>query len=213
MFEARMQAAKRLSRYKQKNQTPSVPERLLETIQSRLEQGDSPASLLSVEQLTSAAGISRGTFYDHYRDVSDLIFHLMEMVTQEIIQGAGAWLAYTTRPQQQDFENGFRGMSAVFRKHRAIIATFNVLALTDQAAAQKYDAMVESVCERFRYSIAAARSEGLIIAGADAPVADAVSWIIVMFFSRFALTQSDADFEITERSLLHICRSALFFQK
>lgn len=199
----------RRTRAKHGGDKKTIEARLLAAIDHCLEGGGQFGNL-TIEQITSEAGMSRATFYDHFTGMGDLVTRLMIIVTEEIIQDAGAWLAFAAKPTRKDFEAAMRGMSATFRRHRAVIAAFHVTALLDPAVEAHYDAMVGRVCERCRHALNAARGEGSVRTEAEDDVADSIAWIIVMYFSRFALTKEDADFERFTRSLTHICSAAVF---
>ena len=61
-----------------------MEERLLAALE-RLLQDDANITAVPVERLAREAGISRATFYLHFRDKSDLIERLIYRVEQDVI--------------------------------------------------------------------------------------------------------------------------------
>jgi AcrR family transcriptional regulator len=199
----------RRTRDKHGGKKATVEERLLAAMERLLERGQKFGGL-TVEQLTSEAGMSRGTFYLHFKDKGELVARLMSVVTDEIVQSAGAWLAYAEKPQRKDIEAALMGVSEAFKKHRTIIAALNDTAMSDPTVEALYLDMMATICARCRHSVNAARRDGVARPEANNDVADALSWIVMLYFGRFAPIREGAEFKRLARALTHICATAVF---
>ena len=187
----------------------TVEERLLAAMERLLENGQKFATL-TIEQLATEAGMSRATFYLHFRDKGELVSRLMGVVTDDIVTSAGAWLAPPEKPQRGDVEKSIRGVASAFRRHRTIIAALNDTASSDPAVEALYMEMMQTICMRCRAALAAAKNNGLARPEADDAVADAAAWFVVLYFGRFAGLREGDDFERLADAVVHISACAFF---
>lgn len=200
----------RRTRNKHGGRKPSVEERLLAAMERMLEQGQGFASL-TVEGLAIEAGMSRGTFYSHFKDKNELVGRLVGLVTDEIVESAGTWLATREggdKPRREDLEATMLGVSRTFTKHRAILAAFNETAQHDSTLGEQYQKMMDTICQRCHQSVVAVNG------GVDSPavkgVADALSWFVVMYLGRFSPMMKGKELERLVKSAAHVCGSAIF---
>ena len=199
----------RRTRAKHGGDKESIEERLLAAMERLLEEGTKFATL-TVEQLTTEAGMSRGTFYLHFRDKGELVARLMGVVTEDIVTSAGAWLAYPEKPQRGDVEKAIRGVAGAFRRHRAIIAALNDTASSDPAVEALYMDMMQTICVRTRASLAAAKRDGLARPEANDAIADAAAWLVVLYFGRFAGVLEGEAFERLADAVVFMSATAFF---
>jgi len=202
----------RRTRLKHGGRKPSVEERLLAAMERMLEQGQRFGTL-SIEELAAEADMSRGTFYSHFRDKSELVARLMSVVTDEIVDSAGTWLATREdgdRPHRKDMEATMIGVSGTFRKHRAILAAFSDLASQDPTIAALYQGMMDTICQRCRESIDAVKRAGANRPETGDDVADALSWFVVQYLGRFAPIREGAELGRLIKAVTLICEAAIF---
>lgn len=199
----------RRTRAKHGGKKESIDERLLAAMERLLERGQKFATL-TVEQLASEAGMARGTFYLHFKDKGELVTRLMGVVTNDIVQDAGAWLAFAEKPQRADIEAAIVGVANAFRKHRTIVSALNDTAMSDPAVEALYMSMMQTICIRCRHSVSAAGRDGLARPEANSDVADALSWFVVLYFGRFAAIREGEDFNRLAEAVTHICATAVF---
>lgn len=202
----------RRTRKKHGGKKPTIEERLLAAMERMLEQGKHFISL-SIEELTAEAGMSRGTFYSHFRDKNELVARLMGQVTEEIVESAGTWLATREngdRPKRRDMEATMIGVSKTFKKHHAILSAFNDTARDDTTLAALYQKMMDTICERCRQNIAAVSRSGASRSETNNDVADALSWFVVMYLGRFSAARSAAELKRLTKAVAHVCVSAIF---
>ena len=122
----------------------SIEDRLLEAMERLLGQGQRFAAL-SIEQLALEAGISRGTFYLHFRDKGELVARLMGQVTEALIQSTGTWLNNAESAQPRDLRAALVGVVRTFKQHQAILAAVSDIAPHDESVARLYDALIERI--------------------------------------------------------------------
>ena len=134
---------------------------------------------LSVEQLSEAAGISRGTFYLHFQDKGELVARLMGHITQELIDSGGTWFNNAAAAQPDDLREALVGMVYTFKKHQAILSAVADLAPSDDKVGAIYSDLLERLCAQSRRSLAAVRRKGLSRAGATDHMADTMCTMIV----------------------------------
>ncbi len=202
----------RRTREKYGGKKPTVEARLLAAMERRLEQGQHFMSL-TIEELTTEAGMSRGTFYSHFRDKNELIARLMAQVTDEIVESAGTWLGTGEngeRPRRKDMEATMIGVSKTFMKHRAILSAFTDAARQDRTLSALYHDMMDTICARCRQSIAAVSRSGASRPGTGNDVADALSWFVVLYLGRFNASSSGAELKRLIAAVAHVCESAIF---
>ena len=187
----------------------TVEERLLAAMDRLLADGRRFSSL-TVEQLATEAGMSRATFYLHFRDKAELVSRLMSIVTDDIIRNAGAWLEFAEKPQRADVERAIRGAVSAFRRHRTIISALNDTASSDPEVEALYTGMLETICLRCRHSLAVAKRDGLARPEADDDVADALSWFVVLYVGRFAPISEGEAFDRLTNAVVYISTTSMF---
>ncbi|MGQ0619776.1 MAG: TetR/AcrR family transcriptional regulator [Panacagrimonas sp.] len=187
----------------------SIEDRLLAAMERLLEKGQRFAAL-SVEQLTQEAGISRATFYLHFRDKGELVARLMGQVTEELIASTGAWLGNADDAQRKDLQQALVGVVQTFRKHQAILAAVSDTAPHDPSVASLYQAMIDRTGVQTRRSLATVKRKGLSRPAADNDVADALSEMIVTYCIRNVGKRDGAELNRLAKALGYIAASAVF---
>lgn len=187
----------------------SIEDRLLEAMERLLEQGQRFA-MVSVEQLALEAGISRGTFYLHFRDKGELVARLMSQVTEELIASTGTWLKNAESAQAKDVQQALVGVVRTFKKHEAILAAVHDTAPHDENVARLYQMLIDRVSAQSRQSLATVKRKGLSRSGASDDVADALSGMIVGYCVRVVGSRSGAELERIEKALGYIAASTVF---
>lgn len=202
----------RRTRSKHGGKKPTIEERLLAAMERMLEQGQRFVTL-SVEELAVEAGMSRGTFYSHFRDKNELIARLMSLITDEIVDSAGSWLGTGPggeRPLRQDMEATMIGVSKTFRKHHAILSAFNDSARNDEALGIQHLKMMDTICGRCRAAIAAVNRSGACRPETGDDVADALSWFVVTYLGRFSAIRHGEDLDRLIKAVAHVSACSIF---
>lgn len=199
----------RRMRAKQAHPKPTIEERLLAALERMLDQGHSFATL-SIEQLTTEASMSRGTFYLHFKDKGELVARLMKVVTDEIVISTGTWLANARKADRSDIVAAVDGVAQTFRRHHAIVAAVTSMAPHDKAVAALYDEMMDTIAMHCRRSMSIVKKAGKSRPKADNHVADALAWMVLLYCTRFASEKSGPDFKQMVDAMGYICVSAIF---
>ena len=187
----------------------SIEDRLLAAMERLVEQGHRFGEV-SVEQLASAAGIARGTFYLHFRDKGELVARLMSLVTEEIIASTGAWMSNADDAEDPELRQALVGMVATFKKHQAILAAVHDTAAQDRNVAALYRAMVDRIIAQSRVSLAALHRRGRSRPGASDDVVEVLSWMIVMYCARFIGEREGPALDRLAETLGYISASTAF---
>lgn len=165
---------------------------------------------LSVENLSEAAGISRGTFYLHFQDKGELVARLMSHIAQEIIDSGGTWFGDAAAAKPDDLREALVGMVHTFKKHQAILSAVADLATSDERVRSIYRELVERLCAQSRRSLAAVRRKGLTRRGATDHMADTMCTMIVDHCIRNVGDLDRAGLDHLARSLGYLGVSAVF---
>lgn len=192
-----------------RGERPTIEARLLGAMERLLEKGNRFASV-SVEQLMEEAGMTRSSFYLHFRDRGELVSRLMQQVASELAESTGTWLANAESAHRSDMEKALVGMVQSYKKHQAILAAINDVAPHDENVATLYQDMVESLCLQARSSLKTVKRAGRSRPGATDDVADIMVWMVTMYCARFVGQRNGPDLKRLTKSLGYICGSVAF---
>lgn len=187
----------------------SIEDRLLDAMERLVAQGQRFAAV-SIEQLAEEAGISRGTFYLHFRDKGELVARLMGQITEELISSTGTWLNNADSARPKDLQTALGGVVQTFKKHQAILAAVHDTAPHDEKVSELYDALVARISEQSRRSLATVKRKGLSRSGATDDVADVLSGMIVTYCAQSVGRREGADLDRLAKALGYIAASAVF---
>ncbi len=138
---------------------PTVDQRLLMAMNALMEEGEDFANT-SIEQLSKKAGISRATFYLHFKDKAELISYLFEEVEQEIIRSAGQWFIDSSQATQLSFRDNLFNILTVYRANYAVIAAMHQTAMGNERVRERNRKMVDGFCEATYQAIGQLRDVG-----------------------------------------------------
>ncbi len=189
--------------------TNAMEERLLAALESRLDDGEG-FTALSVERLATAAGISRATFYLHFRDKSDLIARLLARVEDEVVNAGGLWFENAERARYADLRAVMKSFLTVYRKHHAILRAAAETAAYDPEVERLYQRMIG----RFRTESTRAVTR-IARAGRAHPhlppmLADVLSWSTDYCYVNFGTTMDDKALERLLDAMTHVVWYSIF---
>jgi TetR/AcrR family transcriptional regulator, ethionamide resistance regulator len=110
---------------------PAAPLALLDAATALLEEG-APFGDLAVETIARRAGLSRATFYAHFRDKRALLVRLAERGEQELYARTAAWLEAGVG----DLRETVAAVLDVLRTHRAVFGALVEAATYDEEVAR-----------------------------------------------------------------------------
>lgn len=152
-------SASRDVREKQRRHRRSVRSRILETTTDLLD--ERPWADVSIDDVMTASGLSRTSFYRHFDDRQDLIFTLLADVGEHTGAPARRWLEATGDPAKA-VRAAVAELADVYAAHgpvlRAIAEAAAHDAEIDDAYHQLADAFIETVASRIAADVAAGRS-------------------------------------------------------
>lgn len=187
---------------------PRIEDKLLRAMEQLLAEGGSFSSV-SIEQLTTAAGIARATFYLHFRDKGELVTRLMERVRQEIVSSAGLWFEHAELAQREDMRRALRGILGVYREHHVIIDAVVETATRDAAVARLWRETMEALCAESRRAVLSLRRAGRAKEAATLLLADALTWSVNHCALQYGRRLRGAQLEKLADTLTHICWNAI----
>ena len=187
----------------------SIEDRFLAAMERLLEKGQRFAGL-SVDQLTQETGVSRATFYLHFRDKGELVARLMSHVTEELIASTGAWLGNADDAQRKDLQQALIGVVQTFKKHQAILAAVSDTAPSDPSVASLYQAMIDRISAQTRQSLSIVKRKGMSRSAATNDVADVLSEMIVTYCFQNVGKRDGAELDRIGKALGYIAACTVF---
>lgn len=115
---------------------------------------------LSVEQLATAAGTSRSTFYVYFRDKGDLIGRLTARVADELVAAFERWRRVAAEATVEDMRDAVLAVLGVYRQHEAVLAALVETATYDPAAAEVFNTTMAKFSLESRRAIDVVRRAG-----------------------------------------------------
>lgn len=183
--------------------------RLLRAMEALLERGQR-LSTVSVEKLMEEAGMSRASFYKHFKDRGELVTRLISVLEQEFAASTGTWLADPENAYPRDMRDALDGMVDVFNKHHAILVAIEDLAPQDPSVAMAWERLMNALSMGARHSLSTVKKEGRSRPGATNDVADAMWWMVALYCTRFAGQKSGPELKRLKKTLGYICSSVTF---
>lgn len=199
----------RRTRSKHGGVKPTVESKLLAASERLLSAGQSFATL-SVEQLTTEAGIARGTFYLHFRDKGELVARLLNQLTEEMVQSFGPWVHHADIAKRKDVQASVASMIDSFKKHQVIIAAVRDTMISDPVVAGLYADMINKIGALARQSVATVKRRRLSRQGASDDVANLLAWSIALYCTHCIEKLDRADLARVAKAFGYICNSAIF---
>ena len=199
----------RKARTQEKPGKLSIDQRLLEAMERLLEDNKNFATL-SIEQLTKEAGISRGTFYLHFKDKNELVVRLIEHLTGIIVDSIGNWGLEVEWANAADVEVAVDGMMRTLYKHRAIMVAIRDMMVSDANIRELYENMINHVSLRAQKSVASVMRRGEARDGMNTNVGNVLTWIVALYTNDIIDRVDEAGLEDAIRSMKYICVTTIF---
>lgn len=158
--------------------TRSAVEDVIVGAMERLLAGGRNFTSVSVEELAQEAGISRSTFYMHFRDKAELVRRLMKHVTRELLEAAAVWLESPQVADRARLRAALRQVAEVYDKHRAIMLAVAETAAYDPDVAAMFRETMDRFAGDMRAALKRAQREGQADVKLTPEVADALVWMV-----------------------------------
>jgi TetR/AcrR family transcriptional regulator, ethionamide resistance regulator len=134
---------------------------------------------LSVDRLSSTAGISRASFYIYFEDKGHLLRRLANQVFGDLADSAERWWGVAGRHDPADVRAAMEGIIASYRRHQPVLVALNEMAGYDPLVAATYRNLLTAVTGRMTRVIEEGQADGSIRSDlAAATTASALTWMV-----------------------------------
>jgi TetR/AcrR family transcriptional regulator, ethionamide resistance regulator len=154
-------------------------ERKLLDATERLMRDGASFTELSVDRLSTEAGISRASFYVYFEDKGHLLRRLAGQVFGDLAAAAERWWSVAWRHDPDDVRAAIAGIIESYRRHQAVLVALSEMAGYDPATAQTYRELLVEISRRMAGVIADGQADGSVRPGLPAAVtASALVWMV-----------------------------------
>lgn len=187
-------------------------EAIVAAMERLLAQGNSFTSV-SVEELAQEAGISRSTFYMHFRDKGELVRRLMNHVTAELVGALAVWFESPQGNDRNRLLAAIRGVAQAYEKHRAIMHAIVETTAYDADVARLFQEMLARLAGEARNLVKRAQRKGLADAELPLEVADALTWMVERCCHQLLAAKRPAQRERVIEAMVHIIWNAIYLPR
>ncbi|OBH11494.1 TetR/AcrR family transcriptional regulator [Mycobacterium sp. E1747] len=155
-----------------------IERRLLDATERLMRDGASFTEL-SVDRLSSAADISRASFYIYFEDKGHLLRRLANQVFADLADSADRWWSVAGRHDPGDVRAAMDGIIASYRRHQPVLVALNEMAGYDPLVAAAYRNLLTAITGRLTRVIEDGQADGSIRPGLPAATtASALTWMV-----------------------------------
>ena len=152
--------------------------RLLDATERLMRDGASFTEL-SVDRLSTEAGISRASFYIYFEDKGHLLRRLAGQVFGDLSSGAERWWGVAWRHDPDDVRAAMAGIIESYRRHQPVLVALNEMAAYDPPTAETYRELLTAISHRMTRVIEDGQADGSIRRElAAATTASALTWMV-----------------------------------
>jgi AcrR family transcriptional regulator len=168
---------------------------------------------LSVDRLSTEAGISRASFYIYFEDKGHLLRRLATEVFAELAGYGERWWGVAGRHDPDDARAAVARIIAGFRRHQPVLVALNEMAGYDAATAQTYRDLLVAISGRVTQVIEEGQADGSIRPELPAATTgSALTWMVERACQQeLPANPADYDAELAE-SLTEIIWGALYLK-
>ena len=116
---------------------------------------------ISVQQILDEAGVSRGTFYSHFRDKSQLLIRLTDSLRSDLLALAKAWNPAAGEDGAERYAAFFAQVIAIHRENFAVVSALRELATYDSAVHDFFTADLEEFDNAVRATLVDQQRSGV----------------------------------------------------
>jgi len=155
-----------------------VERRLLDATERLMRDGASFTEL-SVDRLSTEAGMSRANFYIYFEDKGDLLRRLAGQVFGELAEGAERWWSVASRHDPGDVRAAMAAIIASYRRHQPVLVALNEMAGYDPLVGGTYRELLTGISLRLTKIIENGHTDGSIRRELPAATtASALTWMV-----------------------------------
>ena len=163
---------------KRQERREQIERRLLDATERLMRYGASYTEL-SVDRLSTEAGMSRANFYIYFEDKGDLLRRLAGQVFGDLAASAERWWGVAWRHDPDDVRSAMTGIIASYRRHQPVLVALNEMAGYDPQVAATYRDLLTGISGRLTQVIEDGQADGSIRRELPAATtASALSWMV-----------------------------------
>jgi TetR/AcrR family transcriptional regulator, ethionamide resistance regulator len=189
-----------------------IERRLLDATERLMRDGASFTEL-SVDRLSTEAGISRASFYIYFEDKGHLLRRIAGQVFTDLTNGAERWWSVAWRHDLDDVRAAMADIVASYRRHQPVLVALNEMAAYDPLVGTTYRNLLTAISGRLTRVIEEGQADGSIrLELPAATTASALTWMVERTCQQSLPTQPDAyDTELVT-TLTEIIWAALYLR-
>jgi TetR/AcrR family transcriptional regulator, ethionamide resistance regulator len=154
-------------------------ERQLLDATERLMRGGASFTELSVDRLSTEAGISRASFYIYFEDKGHLLRRLAGQVFADLAESADRWWSVAAHHDPADVRAAMAGLVASYRRHQPVLVALNEMAAYDAVVGATYGNLLIAIAGRLTRVIEDGQADGSIRPALPAATtASALTWMV-----------------------------------
>ena len=154
-------------------------ERLLLDATERLMRDGRSFTELSVDRLSTEAGISRASFYIYFEDKGHLLRRLAGQVFGALAESAERWWSVAWRHDPDDVRAAMASIIATYRRHQPVLVALNEMAGYDSLVGTTYRNLLIAITGRLTRVIEEGQADGSIRRELPtATTASALTWLV-----------------------------------
>src|ERR1700761_4149788 len=134
---AGMPQAPRKPQAKRQERREQIERRLLDATERLMRDGASFTEL-SVDRLSTEAGMSRASFYVYFEDKGHLLRRLAGQVFADLAESAERWWSVAWRHDPEDVRAAMAAIIASYRRHQPVLVALNEMAAYDSLVGATY---------------------------------------------------------------------------
>ena len=155
-----------------------IERRLLDATE-RLMRGGASFTELSVDRLSTEAGISRASFYIYFEDKGHLLRRIAGQVFTDLAKAAERWWSVAWRHDLDDVRAAMADIVASYRRHQPVLVALNEMAAYDPLVGTTYRNLLTAISERLTRVIEEGQADGSIRPELPAATtASALTWMV-----------------------------------
>jgi AcrR family transcriptional regulator len=163
---------------KRQERREQIERRLLDATERLMRDGASFTEL-SVDRLSSEAGMSRANFYIYFEDKGHLLRRLANQVFADLAESAERWWSVAWRHDPADIRAGMAAIIASYRRHQPVLVALNEMAAYDALVGATYRDLLTAITGRLTRVIADGQADGSIRGVlAASTAASALTWMV-----------------------------------
>jgi TetR/AcrR family transcriptional regulator, ethionamide resistance regulator len=173
-----MPSVTRKPQVKRQERREQIERRLLDATERLMRDGASFTEL-SVDRLSTEAGMSRASFYIYFEDKGHLLRRLAGQVFADLAESAERWWSVAWRHDPDDVRAGMAAIIASYRRHQPVLVALNEMAAYDSLVGATYSNLLTAITGRLARVIEEGQADGSIRRELPAPTAaSALTWMV-----------------------------------